>query len=170
MSFDPENILKGRIGESLVEELLKKSGNKVYRFGYEAVLQNLTQLEKAFDRENEVGKRIKSIPDFIVINKEGKPFFVEVKFRTNLIVFQDQFDRIDMIEKFWKAKIIIVTTEKPYFRISDSPYLNTKREWNWNPLKEDKDFGISDDILKEFNGLIEKYYPQESKRHKDNPF
>ena len=63
--IEPESILKGRMAESLVEELLKQCGNKVYRFGYEAVLQNLTQLEKAFDRESEVGQRIKSIPDFM---------------------------------------------------------------------------------------------------------
>lgn len=53
--MQPENIVKGRIAEGLIGELLKKCGNKVYRFGYEAVLQNLTQLEKSFDRESEVG-------------------------------------------------------------------------------------------------------------------
>lgn len=83
----PENVLKGRMAESLAEELLKECGNRVYRFGYEAVLQNLTQLEKTFDREEEIGQRIRSIPDFIVINKEGKPFFVEVKFRKEFLVY-----------------------------------------------------------------------------------
>jgi len=38
--MEPENILKGRMAESLVEELLKKCGNKVYRFGYE--VKNIT--------------------------------------------------------------------------------------------------------------------------------
>lgn len=40
--FTPEKMLKGRMAESMVEELLKRSDNKVYRFGYEAILQNLT--------------------------------------------------------------------------------------------------------------------------------
>lgn len=158
MPIEPESILKGRIAEGLVEELLKQCGNKAYRFGYEAILQNLTQLEKAFDRESEVGQRIKSIPDFIVINKEGKPFFVEAKFRTNFVVYSKDIKRIELIEKFWRAKIIIVTPEKPYFRISSIPYLNEKQEWSWIPLEEDKDFEISADILKKFNGLVEKYY------------
>lgn len=157
MSLEPESILKGRIAEGLVEELLKKSGNKVYRFGYEAVLQNLTQLEKVFDRESEVGQRIKSIPDFIVISKEGKPFFVEVKFRTDFVVYSKDIRRIELIEKFWRAKIIIVTPEKPYFRISSSPYLNKKQEWTWIPLEEDQNFGIAADVFKKFNGLVEKY-------------
>jgi len=156
--IEPENILKGRITESLIEELLKQCGNKVYRFGYEAVLQNLTQLEKVFDRESEVGQRIKSIPDFIIINKKRKPFFVEAKFRTNFVVHSKDIKRIELVEKFWKAKIIIVTSEKPYFRISSSPYLNKEQQWTWIPLEEDKDLNITHDTLNQFNELVEKYY------------
>jgi len=153
----PENMLKGRMAESLVEELLKQCDNKVYRFGYEAILQDLTQLEKAFDREGEVGQRISSIPDFIVVNQK-KILFVEVKFRTDLTVYLEDIRRMDLVEKFWKAKIILLTTQQPYFRVSNSPYLNKEQEWNWIPLKEDPDFEISDDILKQFNELVEKYY------------
>ena len=156
--IEPENILKGRIAESLIEELLKQCGNRVYRFGYEAVLQNLTQLEKAFDRESEVGQRIRSIPDFIVINKEGRPFFIEVKFRTSFIVHSEDIKRIELIEKFWKAKIIIVTPEKPYFRILFSPYLDKEQKWIWVSLEEDKDLNITSNILNQFNELVEKYY------------
>ena len=39
--LDPLNIIKGRIAEALVEELLRACGNNVYRFGYESLLQNL---------------------------------------------------------------------------------------------------------------------------------
>ncbi|MBI4123170.1 MAG: hypothetical protein HY458_02325 [Parcubacteria group bacterium] len=164
--MEPENILKGRMAESLVEELLKKSGNKVYRFGYEAVLQNLTQLEKAFDRENEVGERIRSIPDFIVINKQGKPFFVEVKFRTDLTVYNKDIKQIGFIEKFWKAKIIVLTVKQPYFRVSNSPYLNEKQAWNLISLRDDRDFDIPDDSIKACDALAEKYYKK--RNSKDN--
>jgi len=156
--MEPKNILKGRMAESLAEELLKQCGNKVYRFGYEAILQNLTQLEKAFDREDEVGQRIKSIPDFIIINKKGRHFFVEVKFRTDPIIYSKDIGRLDLIEKFWKARIILLTVKKPYFRISVSPYLNKKGEWNLTPLEEDKDLEINKKILDQFNQLVEEYY------------
>jgi len=160
--MEPENILKGRMAESLVEELLKRCGNKVYRFGYEAVLQNLTQLEKSLNKEDEISQRIRSIPDFIVINKQGEPFFVEVKFRTDLVVYSKDIGRLGLIKKFWKAKIILLTTQQPYFRVSNSPYLNKKQDqWNWIPLKDDCDFEISDNILEKFNELIEKYYQKE---------
>lgn len=141
------------MAESLVEELLKLSGNKVYRFGYEAVLQNLTQLESVFDRESEVGQRIKSIPDFVVINRKGKPVFIEVKFRTNLKAYADEVQKIKLIEKFWHAKVVLVTVKQPYFRVSYSPYLNRRYEWDWIPLEKDKDLGISPKALAAF----EKY-------------
>lgn len=43
--MEPENIIKGRIAEAIIEELLRTSGNKVYRFGYESILQNLIQTD-----------------------------------------------------------------------------------------------------------------------------
>ena len=155
--MEPERILKGRIAESLVEELLKKCGNRVYRFGYEAVLQNLTQLEKVFDGKSEFGQRIRSIPDFVVITKEGKPFLVETKFRTDFLVYKEDIERIDLMEKFWKAKILFITLKKPYFRVSNSPYLNKKGDWNWAPLEKDGDFKINSDILNGFDEIVEKY-------------
>jgi hypothetical protein len=34
-----ESMLKGRMAETLVGELPRKSGNTVYRFGYEAIFR-----------------------------------------------------------------------------------------------------------------------------------
>ena len=90
--MNPESILKGRMAEALVSEILRESGNQVYRFGYESVLQNLTQVEKVFDRESEIGEKIRSIPDLLVINKKGEPFFIEVKFRWHQDWHENDFD------------------------------------------------------------------------------
>ncbi len=144
------------MAESLVEELLKKSGNKVYRFGYEAVLQNLTQLEKSFDRESLVGQRISSIPDFIVLNQE-KISLVEVKFRTDPVLYEKDTKKLKLIEEFWRAKIVLVTPISPYFRVSTPPYFDGKGNLNSIPIEKDSDMGITPDTLKEFNELVEKY-------------
>lgn len=159
--MEPENILKGRMAESLVEELLKQCGNKVYRFGYEAVLQNLTQLEKTFDREGEVDQRISSIPDFIVVNQK-KISLVEVKFRTDPHLYEESARRLKIIEEFWRAKIIWITLTKPYFRVSVSPYFDKKGNLNLIPIEEDADLMVTPDILEEFNKLVEKYYLKET--------
>lgn len=155
--MDPENVLKGRMAESLVEELLKQCGNKVYRFGYEAVLQNLTQLEESFERESEMGQRITSIPDFIVVSKK-KISLVEVKFRTDLTLLEKDVKKLKIVEEFWQAKIIWVTLNKPYFRVSSPPYFNEKGKLRWRPLENDSLFGVSSKTLKSFNQLIESYY------------
>jgi len=98
----PENILKGKIAENLVEEMLKKAGNRVYRFGSEEVLKNLIQSEKKLDRESEIGRKIASLPDFIVISQMKKPILVEVKFRTNPEALEEQLLlEKEYLEKFW---------------------------------------------------------------------
>jgi hypothetical protein len=54
--MDPENVIKGRIAEAIIEELLRTSGNRVYRFGYESILQNLVQHDSNFDRYRAIEK------------------------------------------------------------------------------------------------------------------
>lgn len=157
--MDPENILKGRIGESLVSEMLREAGNQVYRFGYESTLQNLTQVEKVFDRHSEIGEKIRSIPDLLVINKEGKPFFIEVKFRWHQDWHKNDFQMLERLQSFWQPIIIFVNCHtKPYFLITKPPYYNrkTKKLAGW-PLERTDYLGISKKIIEKYDALIEKY-------------
>ena len=158
--MDPEQMLKGRMAETLVEELLKKSGNTLYRFGYEAIMQNLVQLNAIFDARNEAGKQIRSIPDFILLDDKGEPFFVEVKFRYDGKVHWGGHDRIllERIQKYWNAKIIFVNnSHKPYFQVSSAPYLNERGELVCIPLTEEKSWKIDPPVYAEFETLVEKY-------------
>lgn len=146
------------MAETLVEELLRKSGNTIYRFGYEAILQNLTQLERSFDGDADAGKRIRAIPDFIVIDKNGKPTFLEVKFRWNGELHRDDHERLQRIKNFWNAKIIIVNClERPYFRISFPPYFNQFEEFATTALSEEVSWSIDPTQYKESEKLVEKY-------------
>lgn len=156
--MDSENILKGRIAESLVEELLRECESRVYRFGYESILQNLAQVEKVFDRYTEVGEQIRSIPDFFVVNREGKPFFIEVKFRWQPEWHPDDRQKLERIDKFWKAKIIFVNClAHPYFRVCPPPYLDKNNKPIFLPIEEDKDLLIEKEVLEKFDDLVEKY-------------
>lgn len=93
--MDPKSIIKGRIAEAIVEELLRSSGNKVYRFGYESILQNLTQTDSRFHRYGGNAEQVRSIPDFVVVNSEGQSFFVEVKFRADPVWFRTALQSCD---------------------------------------------------------------------------
>lgn len=156
--MDPENFLKGQMGESLVERLLKRSGNKVYRFGYESVLQNLTQLEGSFDHETGPGQQVSSMPDFVVLNQAREIFFVEVKFRSDLSRLHEDFvSLLKNIDRFWKAKVILLTPQKPCFRISYPPYFNNGGELTWGELEEDPDLNVTSRDIVEFDHLLKEY-------------
>ncbi len=162
-----ENIIKGKLAEGLVEQLLKANGCRVYRLGSEATLENIVQLEDEFSKESKLGKKIASIPDFAVMGLREKPVFVEVKFRTDPESLEEEL----LLEKeapeaFWEARIILVTNkEKPYFRVLTPPYFSKERRegWpipvpNWKPLKDDLDLGCDKKTMAQFEELVEKYY------------
>lgn len=162
-----ENIIKGKLAESLVEQLLKASGCRVYRLGSDVMLENIVQLEDEFNKESSLGKKIASIPDFVVMGMREKPVFAEVKFRTDPESLEEELLlEKESLERFWESKIILVTTkEKPYFRVFNPPYFSKeKREgWpipvpNWKPLEKDIDLGCDIETIKEFEKLAEKYY------------
>lgn len=156
--MNPESMLKGRMAETLFEELMRQSGNIVYRFGYEAIVQNLTQLEEKFDRYSEVGKRIRAIPDFIVIDKGGTPIFVEVKFRWKPELHKDDYKMLEEINKFWSAKMVFVNCwEQPYFRVSNPPYVNKKGEITLKPLLEEAHWKIDNGVYKQYEDLVHRY-------------
>ena len=159
-------MLKGRMAETLVDEMLKRSGNLVYRFGYEAVLQNLTQIEGGFDKEGEVGERLRAIPDFVVIDKNGAPSLVEVKFRRDPMdaLHDETIERLERVEKYWNALIIFINSvEKPYFRICRPPYFKNfsqpKRGLVFEPMMKADVWGISQEVYDEYESLVEKYFP-----------
>lgn len=159
MALRPEDILKGRMAETLVSELLRTCGNKVYRFGYETVLQNLTQLEQTFDRYTKTAEIIRSIPDLVVVNKEGKPFFVEVKFRTynsKYLWFEKRkWAQLRTILDYWNAIFILVTTEYPYFRVFN--ITPDKKKSRFIPIEQCREFTVTSEALEEFNRLVEKH-------------
>ena len=156
--MNPESILKSRMAETLVSEILHEAGNQVYRFGYESTLQNLTQVEKVFDRHTEIGEKIRSIPDLLVINKEKKPFFIEVKFRWHQDWYKDDFKMLERLKSFWQPIIIFVNCyEKPYFLIIKPPYCDKNKTLKGWPLEKADYLNISKDILLKYEALVEKY-------------
>ena len=163
---DSENIIKGKIAKTLVEELLKASGRRVYNLGTDIVLENIIQREEEFDKDSGLGAKITLIPDYIVFGTK-RPVFVEVKFRTDPGSLEEELLLENEVrEKYWKVKIILVTLkEKPYFRVLVPPYFsNEKRDgWpipvvHWRSLQKDKDFEIDLAQLGRFEEMAAKYF------------
>jgi hypothetical protein len=153
--YDLENIIKGRIAEAIVEELLRACGNQVYRFGYESILQNLVQNGSKFDRYSPNGEQLRSIPDFVVVSSEGKSFFVEVKFRSDP-AWLLKSPLLRQLKQYWVAKLILVTTTKPHFRVVD-PQSLFEDKFAFQALEADPDLNVTDRAVEKCGRLVSRF-------------
>ena len=154
-----ETSLKGRMAESLVYDLLKESGSEIFKIGYEAILPGLARIEESFKRNSEVGEKVRSIPDFFVIDKAGNPYLVEVKFRWNPGGHENDVKKLGRIKDSWKECYVFFVncSEKPYFRVSKFPFANDSGQLIVEPVRNLKFFNITQELLDKFDALVEKY-------------
>jgi len=147
------------MAESLVFDLLKESGNEVFRIGFEAILPGVARIQESFKRNSEVGEKIRAIPDFFVIDKTGAPHLVEIKFRWNPNGHENDPKAVERIRTNWKECFIVFVncSEKPYFRVSKNPFLNESNQLVTEPVKNLEFFGITQEFLDKFETLVDKY-------------
>ncbi len=76
------NMIKGRIAETLIQELFLSLGYNVFRYGMENTIPGIMDLLKGV--RSEVAQEIRRMPDFVIQNPQSKDVhFVEVKFRAS---------------------------------------------------------------------------------------
>lgn len=74
------NLIKGRIAETIIEELFLSLNFQVFKYGMENTIPGIMDLLKGV--KDEVAMEIKRMPD-LVVYKDGQANFIEVKFRAN---------------------------------------------------------------------------------------
>ena len=147
------DMLKGRIAEAIVEEMLKEAGFRVYRFGYESLIQNLTQISVEL-RATRVGRKISSMPDFVVF-KEGYANFIEVKFRSGKPNHKSE-DYNDLAEFWPESKILFVLKDETCFKIANVCDF-VERGWLF-PLEGDTHIKVAEDLVKKYVDQIMRSY------------
>src|SRR6478609_60763 len=76
------NNIKGRIAETLIQELFLSMGYNVFSYGMENTIPGIMKLLK--NVRSDVANDIRRMPDFVVQNPNNNVVhFVEVKFRAN---------------------------------------------------------------------------------------
>lgn len=129
-----EKMVKSRLVETLVEEMLQRSGFTVYRFGKENYAKQLDDLiPKNFNLRHI--KKFRFRPDFEIIFPDGeKRMLLEVKFRWDNKLNKECEDpsRFRALREHWPGTIVVVVNKikPPYFRVFKEPYTTI-----------DKDFG-----------------------------
>ncbi len=73
-------VIKGRIAETIVEELFRSLGFQVFNYGMENSIPGIKDLLKGV--RGDVSKNIRQMPDFVVF-KDNQAHFIEVKYRAN---------------------------------------------------------------------------------------
>lgn len=154
-----ETNLKSRMAESLVYDLLTESGNDVYRIGYRTLLPSTLAVEDALESRPTIFKKLRAVPDFLVLDKKGNPHLVDVKFRWNPQGHETDIAKLKKMGELWDEALIIFVncSEKPYFRISHAPFINKQGQIITAPLHEHDVFKISLGLMSKFEHLVLKY-------------
>jgi hypothetical protein len=156
--MNPENLIKGRIAETLVSEMLQEAGYYVYRFGYEGILQSLTQRGLPKMKEDDVeAEKVRAMPDFIVMNKQGDVSFVEVKFRSAENLNEEMRELILKTAKYWpEARMLFVRPQNPYFLIVRAQdFVKKERLY---PLEKERFLVVREKIVKKYEKLAQRYF------------
>ena len=73
-------VIKGRIAETIIEELFRSLDFQVFSYGMENSIPGIKDLLKGV--RGDVAKNIRQMPDFVVF-KDQKAHFIEVKYRAS---------------------------------------------------------------------------------------
>ena len=155
-----ERILKARIAETIVSEMLKEAGYFVYRYGYEGLLQSLAQdgLPRMKSGDIEADK-VRSMPDFLVMDKMGDVSFVEVKYREKR-EDEELRERLGRAARYWpEAKVLITYPTEPHFLISSFPVF--AKMGKLYLLENDKFIQVPQKLIWEYGKLCKKYLIRE---------
>ncbi|TXJ23118.1 MAG: hypothetical protein E6Q24_18975 [Chitinophagaceae bacterium] len=101
------SMIKGRIAETLIQELFLALRYKVFKYGMENTIPGIMELLQGV--ESPEAKEISSMPDLVVQNPKTKLIhFIEVKFRAD-----GNFRREDLAKEYpWKNAFIVVVSKK----------------------------------------------------------
>lgn len=96
----------GNIAKQFVSDLFAESGFDVYPIGYES--QFSTIKNKIRNNEDDVSRRIRTIPDLLVIdNKKMIPSLIEVKYRSYSTKMDIKIKELEDYKSFWPEAFII---------------------------------------------------------------
>lgn len=104
------NMIKGRIAETLVQELFLSLGYSVFRYGMENTIPAIMDLLRHV--RSDVAMHIRRMPDFVVQNpKDNSVHFVEVKFRAS-----ESFEEKDLKKDYPYDNALIVVVSKKHIK------------------------------------------------------
>lgn len=149
------NMIKGRIGETLIQELFLSLKFDVFRYGMENTIPGIMELLKGV--RSDVADDIRRMPDFVVRNpKTNEVFFVEVKFRAN-----ETFTKKDLPKNYPYKNAYIILVSKKHIKCITVEELEDGKEISpesKNYLGKRKEFDLEKDVILDFCEFAVKFF------------
>lgn len=154
-------MIKGRIAETLIEELFLSLGYNVFRYGMENTVSGVMKLLKGV--KSEVANTIRKMPDFVIQNtKTGDVFFIEVKFRASEELSLDDINKEYGNEyPFENAFFILVSKKRikclSYQELKSGKEITTTSH---NYLGNRKEFELDKEVIINFCDFAVKFFSE----------
>ena len=149
------NMIKGRIAETLIQELFLSLGYNVFRFGMENTIPGIMELLKGV--RSDVAQEIRRMPDFVMQNPNTKDvYFIEVKFRTS-----GEFTLKDLPKNYPYENAYIVLVSKKHIKCITVKELLEGKEItpeSRNYLGSRKEFDLDKEIIISFCEFAIKFF------------
>ena len=147
------SMIKGRVADTLIEELFLSQGYNVFRYGMENTIPGIMDLLKGV--RGDVADDIRRMPDF-VIQKNKEVFFIEVKFRAS-----EQFSLENLPKNYPYENAFIVLVSKRHIKCISVQELEEGKEITptcKNYLGNRKEFDLNKEAVKDFCIFALKFF------------
>ncbi len=149
------NMIKGRIAETLIQELFLSLNYNVFRYGMENTIPGIMELLKGV--KSDVADDIRRMPDFVIQNPETNAvYFIEVKFRAS-----EQFTIKDLPQNYPYTNAYFILVSKKHIKCITYNELKKGDEvtpTSKNYLGSRKEFDLNKDVIIEFCDFAVKFF------------
>lgn len=150
-----ENMIKGRIAETLVEELFIYLGYSVFRYNMVNTVPGVMQLLKGV--RTDAAAHLKRMPDLVIQDpNSGKVYFTDVKFRKN-----ETFTFNDIGPDYPYENCYFVLVSKKHIKCITYQELKEGKEItpsSRNYLGNRKEFELDKDVIIKFCDFAVKFF------------
>lgn len=148
-------MIKGRIAETLIQELFLSLGYNVFRYGMENTIPGIMELLKGV--RSDVAQEIRRMPDFVMQNPKTKDvYFVEVKFRAN-----EEFSLKNLPKNYPYENAYIILVSKKHIKCITVAELQEGKEitpTSQNYLGKRKEFDLDKDVIIDFCNFAVQFF------------
>jgi hypothetical protein len=148
-------MIKGRIAETLIQELFLSLNYNVFRYGMENTIPGIIELLKGV--RSDVALEIKRMPDFVIQNPKTKDVhFVEVKFRAN-----GEFRAKDLPKNYPYTNAYIILVSKKHIKCITVEELLEGKEItpeSRNYLGSRKEFDLDKEVIIDFCSFAVQFF------------